>query len=398
MVRTTADVKERATREAKARLQEFFESNTTLNLPRFSRPRVSILLVLYNRAELTLACLRSLLPHLEAAAAEVVLVDNASRDETAKLLPRICGAKVICNRDNRGYAAGVNRAAEAAAGDYLLLLNNDTQLLGDSLNAAARFLSAHNEVAAVGGRIILLDGTLQEAGCTVWREGDVFQYGRGDCPTAPQYLFQRDVDHCSGAFLMTRRAAFEKMGGLDRAFGLGYFEDLDYCVRLWRAGWRVVYLPDVAVLHYENASSGNPERVLDLYRRNHLYFTRKHADWLAWQCPAFTSPLLARGSHDDRFRILYLPKRESRTMAEVVRRVRRPNAFVTVYPIGQPAIHPRAEFPEFPADAEVLCGGPVETLPDLLAQRRHYYDCVLASDTEIVAWVRRCLETTATAA
>ena len=402
MSNITADAKEIATQEAKTRLQEFLDSNTLLILPRPARPRLSILLVLYNRAELTLACLRSLQPRLEEAEAEVVLVDNASRDETAMLLERIRGAAVIRNGDNLGFALGVNRAAEAAVGEFLLFLNNDAKLLGDSLMVARRFLSAHPDVGAVGGRIILLDGTLQEAGCTLWREGEVFQYGRGDRPTAPEYLFQRDVDYCSGAFLMTRRALFDKMGGLDSAFVLGYFEDLDYCVRLWRAGWRVVYLPDVAILHYENASSNCPKRVLDLYRRNHLYFTRKHADWLAWQCPRSTPRLWARGSHDDRFKVLYLPRRQSPAdapgMASAIRRLRGLNCFVTVYPIGVVSDHPREETPELPPDVEVLCGGALETLPCLLAERRHYYDGLLASDAEIVQCVRRCLPAPANAA
>jgi GT2 family glycosyltransferase len=392
------DAKTIATREAKGHLRDFFDSNTLLVLPRPTRPRVSILLVLYNRAELTLTCLRSLLPSLEDASSEVVFVDNASRDDTATLLQRIRGATVIRNRENLGFAAGVNRAAAAATGEFLLLLNNDTKLLGDSLQTALRFLSAHGDVAAVGGRIVLLDGTLQEAGCTLWREGEVFQYGRGDSPTAPEYLFQRDVDYCSGAFLMTRRAVFEKMGGLDSAFGLGYFEDLDYCVRLWRAGWRVVYLPDVAILHYENASSNDRLGLLGLYRRNHLYFMRKHADWLAWQCPTSTPPLWARGSHDDRFKVLYLPRRKSRTIESVVRRLQRRNCFVTVYPIGMETFDTRAELPDLPSDVEVLRGGGLETLPGLLAERRHYYDCVLASDAEIVQCVRRRLGTTANSA
>lgn len=402
MSTTTTDHKAVATHRAKVQLNDFLDSKTQLNLYRPKRPQLSILLVLYNRAELTLACLRSLQPHLEAVEAEIVLVDNASRDETATLLNRICGATVIRNRDNLGFAQGVNRAAENAVGEFLLLLNNDTTLLGDGLAAASRFLSAHPDVGAVGGRIVLLDGTLQEAGCTLWREGHVFQYGRGDNPTAPEYLFQRDVDYCSGALLMTRRKLFERMGGLDRSFVLGYFEDLDYCVRLWRAGWRVVYLPDLAVIHYENASTDCPTRVLDLYRRNHLYFTQKHADWLAWQCPTSTPRLWARGSHDDRFRVLYLPSAKSThdapTIASVIRRLHSLNCFVTVYPIGGDFASLRSLMPELRPDVEVLSGGGLETLPCLLSERHGYYDCLLAKESEIVQCVRRCLPASANAA
>jgi GT2 family glycosyltransferase len=396
MSRAPVDVKEIATAQAKGRLREFLESNTILNLPRPAVPRLSILLVLYNRAELTLACLRSLLPRLEETAAEVVVVDNASRDETGILLERLRGATVIRNADNRGFPAGVNQAAAAAAGEFLLLLNNDTEVLGESLATAERFLAAHPDVGAVGGRIILLDGTLQEAGCTLWREGNVFQYGRGDSPTAAEYLFQRDVDYCSGAFLMTRRDLFQKMGGLDTAFSPGYFEDLDYCVRLWRTGWRIVYLPDAAILHYENASSSCRSEVFHLYRRNHLYFTQKHADWLAWQCPSATPPLWARGSHDDRFKVLYLPRQKStsqqKQIEQVVGRLRALNCFVTVYPIDAEEAGAGIQEPALPSEVERLPGGGLDTLPHFLAERRDYYDCVLASDADIVQrlqeWVR----------
>ncbi|MHB1423424.1 MAG: glycosyltransferase family 2 protein [Gemmataceae bacterium] len=361
---------------------------------------MSILLVLHNRAELTLACLRSLEPCLRETAAEVILVDNASRDDTSALLERIHGATVIRNAANDGFPPGMNQAAAAATGEFLLLLNNDAEVLGDSVRTALRFLTENRDVGAAGGRLVLLDGTLQEAGCTLWREGHVFQYGRGHSPLAVEYLFQREVDYCSAVFLMTRRELFHKMGGLDTAFAPGYFEDADYCIRLWRSGWRVVYLPEVLVRHYENASSPCRKELLQLYRRNHLYFTHKHADWLAWKCPSVPTPhLWARTSHDDRFKVLYLPTlpflfppngwEKCSTIVDVVRRLRALNCFVTVYPIRQNASIARRDLPGLPPDSELLPGGSLDTLTDLLVQRRDYYDCILASDPRVLQHVRR---------
>jgi GT2 family glycosyltransferase len=385
MSQNTTDEKDIATSQAKAKLHDFLASHSVLELPRPARPQLSILLILYNRAELTLTCLRSIQPYLDEAAAEVVLVDNASRDDTSCLLERIRGAKVIRNRDNVGFPRGVNQAAAAAVGEFLLLLNNDTELLGDGMRPALRFLSDNPDVGAVGGRLILLDGTLQEAGCTLWREGHVFQYGRGDTPSAAEYQFQRDVDYCSASFLMTRRELFHKMGGLDAAFSPGYFEDVDYCVRLWRCGWRVVYLPEIAVRHYENASSSCRTELIALYRRNHVYFTHKHADWLCWKCPsATTPPLWARSSHDDRFKVLYLPASDSAKIADVVGQLHARNCFVTVYPIGFEGI----VSPALPPDVEVLPGGGFDALPQFLADRRFYYDGILASDPAIVERVK----------
>jgi GT2 family glycosyltransferase len=396
MSSTTVDAKAIATSRAKERLKHFLESDSRLELPRPAVPRLSILLVLYNRAELTLACLQSLKPRLAEVGAEIVLVDNASRDETGALLDRLRGATVIRNRDNRGFPVAVNQAAEAAAGEYLLLLNNDTEVLGDSLGIALRFLEANPDVGAAGGRIILLDGTLQEAGCTFWREGHCFQYGRGDNPTAPQYLFQRDVDYCSAALLMTRRELFAQMGGLDVAFSPGYFEDGDYCIRLWQAGWRVVFLPEVAIIHFENASSDSHSDTSALYHKNHPYFVKKNVQWLALQPPYGASHVVMRHSHDDRFRVLYLPKRargQAQEWKRVVQELQSRNCFVTVYPIGTDTTIARGEKAELSPDVELLVGGSLDTLPCFLDDRRHYYDGILASDSEILAqleqWLRQ---------
>jgi GT2 family glycosyltransferase len=393
MSSATVDLQEIATDPARVALREFLHADALLSLPRLACPRLSILLVLYNRAELTLACLRSIQPCLREAAAEVVLVDNASRDETSALLDRLRGATVIRNGDNGGFPVAVNQAATVARGEFLLLLNNDTEVLGDSLSAAARFLVESRDVGAVGGRLILLDGTLQEAGCGLWREGHVLQYGRGDHPAAPEYLFRRDVDYCSAAFLMTRRELFHQMDGLDTAFSPGYFEDADYCVRLWRAGWRVVYLPDIAVRHHENASSTCRRDLRRVYQRNHAFFTHKHADWLSWKRPASTtSPLWARSSHDDRFRVLLLPARNSSGTAAVVRRLHARNCFVTIYPVDLAAAFRPRSTPEFPPDVEVLAGGGLDALPGFLDGRRYYYDSILASNPEILAQIRRWKE------
>lgn len=381
-------MKEVVTAQARLSLRAFLDSDSSFHLPRPRTPQVSILLVLHNRAELTLVCLRSLQRALRDLDAEVILVDNAGRDETSSLLDRLRGATVIRNAANIGFPRAVNQAANAAAGEFLLLLNNDTEVQGDSVESALHFLARNSDVGAAGGRLVLLDGTLQEAGCTLWREGHVLQYGRGDSPDAAEYQFQRDVDYCSAAFLMTRRDLFRNMGGLDTAFSPGYFEDVDYCVRLWRSGWRVVYLPDVCVHHYENASFSGQKELLHLYRRNHLIFTQKHADWLSWKGPASNTPHLeARSSHDDRFKVLYLPTRSSdaSTVAGVTGRLRWLSCFVTVYPVGSAADLGSI----LPPEVELLPGGSLDSVPDFLAARRDYYDCVLASDRDVVRLIKR---------
>jgi hypothetical protein len=285
----------------------------------------------------------------------------------------------------------MNQAASAASGEFLLLLNNDTEVLDKSLETAVQFLTENRDVGAVGGRVLLLDGTLQEAGCLLGRDGHSSQYGRGSPPSAPEYQFRRDVDYCSAAFLMTPSEAFRQVGGLDESFSPGYFEDADYGIRLWRAGWRVVYLPEIAIVHYENASSTCLRSLQTLYRRNHLFFLHKHADWLAWKCPsAGMFPLWARSSHDDRVRVLCifgtgfggLPRGGLAKLQKVVEELSALNCFVTIYSFdsGQAA--------GLPDDVEIVRGGSLAALPDFLASRRGYYELILVNDPRLLEQLR----------
>ncbi len=245
----------------KARLDAFLSGPDMLRLPSAATPDVSIILVTYNQAELTFGCLGSIVETLADTlfgapfGVEVVIADNASTDQTAALLDRLAGATIIRNTANLHFLKAVNLAASKARGRTLLLLNNDAQLLPGSLASALRTLDSDPAIGAVGGRIILPDGTLQEAGSIIWRDGACSGYARGQDPTTPDVMFQRDVDYCSGAFLLTPAALFERMGGFDERFAPAYYEETDYCVRLWEGGYRVVYDPDAAIIHYEFGSS-----------------------------------------------------------------------------------------------------------------------------------------------
>jgi len=118
-------------------LRLFLTSSEFLELPQSDNPEVSVILVLFNRAELTLACLRSILEN-HSDRMEIIIVDNASQDETPLLLDRLRGARIIRNKENKNFLLAVNEAAREARGEYLLLLNNDAQLLPGSLHAALR--------------------------------------------------------------------------------------------------------------------------------------------------------------------------------------------------------------------------------------------------------------------
>lgn len=270
------------------RLDSFLAGPGRLRLPRAERPDVSIVLVLFNQAELTFACLGSIVETLADApfGVEVVIADNGSTDATPALLDRLDGATVIRNGANLHFLKAVNLAARQARGRTLLLLNNDAQLLPGSLAAALRTLDSDAEIGAVGGRIILPDGTLQEAGSIVWRDGACSGYARGRGPTDADVMFRRDVDFCSGAFLLTPAAAWRELGGFDERFAPAYYEETDYCVRLWESGRRVVFDPDVAIVHFEFGSATASGEALGQQAANRGIFVERHREWLAGRFPA----------------------------------------------------------------------------------------------------------------
>jgi GT2 family glycosyltransferase len=293
-VEASPDQKQLFTDLQSIQLKSFLTSGSCLELPHSDDPVVSVILVLFNRGELTFACLRSLAENYRERL-EVIIVDNASQDDTAMLLDRLQGVQVIRNAENRNFLLAVNQAAKAAKGEYLLLLNNDAQVLPGTIHSALRTIRSASDIGAVGGRLILLDGTLQEAGSIIWRDGSCMGYGRGDNPFAPMYMFRRDVDYCSGAFLLTPRRVWEELGGFDETFKPAYYEETDYCMRLWQRNRRVVYDPNAILLHYEFGSSESTAQATDLQREHQRVFAaRHHASLSAQYSPDLNSVLSAR--------------------------------------------------------------------------------------------------------
>jgi GT2 family glycosyltransferase len=264
----------------KRELQEFLNSDEGIEFPPVLDPEVSVLLVVYNRAELTLNCLRSLL-RSTFRSFEVIIVNNASSDETDQLLKKVRGVQIIPNSENAHFLQGSNQAAAAASGQNLLFLNNDTQLDPGAIEAAMKTLNELPNAGAVGARLIHKSGLLQEAGCIVWNSGSCRGFGRGESPDSAAFVFRRLTDFVSGAFLLTPRALFESVGRFDLRFMPAYCEDVDYCLSLWKIGKQVVYEPDSLVMHLERASSETSVIATELMKRNQDKLREKHGTWLA---------------------------------------------------------------------------------------------------------------------
>ena len=207
-------------------------------MPRSADPTVSIIIPSYGKVEYTLRCLASIAAHPPAAAIEVIVVDDATPDGSTECLASVPGIRLIVNPINLGYLRSCNTAARVAKGEFLLLLNNDTQVLADWLDPLLLPFRIRSDVGAVGSKLLYPDGRLQEAGCIVWDDGSGWNFGRLDSPDRPAYNYLREVDYCSAASLLVPRVLFNAMGGFDERYAPAYCEDSDLAFRLRDRGSR----------------------------------------------------------------------------------------------------------------------------------------------------------------
>jgi GT2 family glycosyltransferase len=218
------------------------------------KPSVSIIIPVFNNWMFTYKCLRSVYEYTTGDY-EIIVVDNHSTDLTPQLLASMRGIRVITNATNEVFVNACNQAAKCAKGDYLLLLNNDTEVTAGWLEAlSAPFADARTGI--VGAKLIYPDGTLQEAGGIIWRDGTGCNYGHGDNPDLPQYSYRRAVDYCSGACLMLSRKLWEEIGGFDQRYAPAYYEDTDLCFTVRALNYKVIFQPAARVVHYGGASAG----------------------------------------------------------------------------------------------------------------------------------------------
>jgi GT2 family glycosyltransferase/glycosyltransferase involved in cell wall biosynthesis len=369
-------------------LDAFLRENGEVELPRSNTPQVSIILVLHNNAELTLPCLKSLQDERDIRV-EVVIVDNASSDRTSELLQRVNGARVLRNNENVGFLLAVNQAAETARGDHLLLLNNDATMREGALSAALERLESDASIGAVGARIVLLDGRLQEAGSIIWNDGTCLGYARGDEEDAPHAMFVRDVDYCSGAFLLTPKPLWQALGGFDPVYAPAYYEEADYCMRLWAAGRRVVYEPKAVIDHFEFGSAFKSANAIAQQKKNHAVFKDRHADALtAHYAPAADSIVLARRrSRPDALRVLMVDDRIPHRRlgsgypraADMIDAIVAAGHELTFYPLQLPFEPWEGVYETLPDSVEAAMEWGVSGFEDYLAENIGRFDVLIVS-------------------
>ena len=226
-------------------------------VPAAANVRTSIIIPIFNKAEFTFQCIGALIQEIDFSENEVMVVDNASTDQTEAVLTHFENiVRVISNEENRGFVDACNQGAAAARGKYLLFLNNDTKVLPGWLDHLVETITAHPENGAVGSMFLYPDGSIQEAGAIVWKNGEAHHYGWGASPDDRRFNFAREVDYCSGASLLIRKDLFDRLGGFDRRFAPAYYEDIDLCFGVRSLGLKVIYQPMSRLVHYEGVTAG----------------------------------------------------------------------------------------------------------------------------------------------
>jgi GT2 family glycosyltransferase len=229
----------------------------TIALPDYGEPPVvSVIVASYGHVPYTLRCLASIAGAPPDTPTEVIVVDDASGDPRVSELADVGGLQLVRRATNLGFLKSCNDAARLARGDYLLLLNNDTEVMQGAIDAMVQTLRARPDAGLVGARLLYPDGWQQEAGGIVWRDGSAWNYGHRDDPRRPEYCYVRETDYLSGAAIMLPRAVWQLLGGFDEIFSPAYYEDTDLAFRVRQAGLKVLYQPDAKVVHFEGISNG----------------------------------------------------------------------------------------------------------------------------------------------
>lgn len=219
-------------------------------------PAVSVIIPVYGQLAYTLNCLHSLVRQNASHRFEIVIGDDASPDDSERWLSQVRDVRYFRYPANEGFIATCNKTAAEANGKYLVFLNNDTRVADSWLDSLVDTFNHFPKVGMVGSKLFYPDGSLQEAGGIVWRDGSAWNYGRHDDPNRPAYSYARAVDYVSGASFMIRHDLWTKLEGFDDHYKPAYYEDTDLAFRIRSLGHSVIMQPLSKVVHYEGKTSG----------------------------------------------------------------------------------------------------------------------------------------------
>ena len=283
--RTTEVLAKRSDKKLHHDVLDVQKSTAPLQFEVSESPRVSVIIPVHNNWKLTQDCLRSLVLHPSDVAKEVIVVDDASSDETSERLKAVSGIKVVTLEENVGFLRAVHAGFKAASAPYVVLLNNDTIVRTGWLDALVETLDNDETVGMVGSVLLYPNGRMQEAGSAIFNDGTGVNVGKRDRAHRDIYKTPHEVDYCSGASLLIRRSLWDSIGGFDLSFAPAYYEETDLSFATRAAGYRVLLQPKSQLFHFEGGTYGNDETPVkrDLMDRNRAKFLEKWASAMGEQ-------------------------------------------------------------------------------------------------------------------
>lgn len=242
------------------------------------KPQVSIIIPIYNQLQYTLNCLYTLEKNDSLIDKEIIIINDNSTDESFDYLSKIENITLIDNKKNLGFLKNINLGINKAKGEFIYILNNDTEVQENYLSTLLDIFKTRKNVGAVGSKMIFSNNILQEAGCLIFKDAEIVNLGRFDAIDNPSFNFLRKVDYSSGCSLLFKRINDDgELNLLDEEFLPAYYEETDLCQRLkYQQGLDIYYQPKSEILHFENISyttkDSNKELLLE---KNSIKFKKR---------------------------------------------------------------------------------------------------------------------------
>ncbi|MBN2091893.1 glycosyltransferase family 2 protein [candidate division KSB1 bacterium] len=264
---------------------------------------LSIIIVTYNHQDEINNCLQTMAGAIYSFHSEIFLIDNSSTDHTVSISKKILSNlekmqhwSIICNETNKGFTRAVNQGLAQSHGEFLLILNPDTEVPTNIFGTLIEIFHKNKEIGIVSPQLRNPNGTLQPSCRRFPRHRDVIYNALG-----LSWLFSKnkefnswkmgDFDHQSqseveqpqGAFLLARREAMEQVGLLDEQFPM-FFSDVDWCQRFIKKGWKILYVPSVQIIHHKGTSIyRNRLKMIWSSHRSFFYYFRKYYHGYGWK-------------------------------------------------------------------------------------------------------------------
>lgn len=333
------------------------------------------MMVTHGAWSLTRQAVDALIAHTEQSF-ELIIVDNGSKDETRERLSELRDVRVIFNEQNRGFGPATNQGAALARADHLLLLNSDAFVEPGWVEPLLETIQP-DSIGAVVPCLLNPDGSLQDAGTLLAKDGTVGVYGDGDDRRRLHYRFTRVLDVGSAACMLIKREPFNLLQGFDTRYAPAYYEDADLCLRLAGLGLSVVYEPRSSVTHVRYGSS-TAANAAELSRRNRARFLERWGPQLLGRPQTFglvsAQAVMAARDAMASPRVLICSSADSALAGAVASGVMQewPSARATWATVGQQGV---AFAPErwLQGGVEVL----TEPDPSWLSERLFHYDLVV---------------------